>query len=311
MKIIEILIKHGAKCINDERYSTLNTAIICSKHYIAMFNDRNNAEHNAIKVIDTVIKNGGTPINHQFIGNTLTIIMDMRNLNILRFINAAIDLNLVPTKHIYRLNILEYALTASQNSRNPEFFRTALKHGALLKNADTVFQILRSDVVSILDCVIFGGKHFLASFWEQIDKIIHHMIQHIEENKIKELFEIIICSSGSFTNEMRGWFRLIITNISIHNNSETLWLWKEFFNDYESVWSGDYKVNRSDDARYEKIIELKHRLESRTKRLIKTAYGERMGIEHEILSILICCMNIIYDYLDAGQKFDAVDWSKY
>jgi hypothetical protein len=317
LRSIKRLFRRGAQCINlSPRYNTLNTVIFLSGQYIELFNDTETkliAEENAIKVIDIVISNGARGIDDIYNqeANTLSIAMKCANINILKFLidaNANLNLNLKPYNHNdcsqkYPSDCytLECALSASHKTGNPEFFRIALSNGAVPYHYSNIAQqIFVSQLVSIVDCVVFGGDNLMHTFsWYFCNFVMNRMHGDITVEKTLEILEIIMCTRGIHA----------LPHDCYHSSDEV----KEFSLICSSILLyRTYMMYDKNSDKYKKTIELNNRLRSRIQWLLDIAMiydkcNERKSIiENEIIALPITLIDIISEY-EYTPRFKVID----
>mgnify|MGYP001014062946 CR=1 FL=1 len=325
-KIIELLFEYGAKCVDGDLCNTLNIGIFWADSYIRRFKKCKRehqlvAEKNALTLLDVLVKNGAMPRNNNgsimsmhskySAANTLSILMDLKNLKILRFMIDNTCLGLRPNNSGHQYNAFECAVEASKKTGHSDFIEVALVHGAIPHSVNSI--LFYPD--KIRDYIAFGGDQIIRYLHQNINDLMAKLCttNTMSSAEISGFLEMIVCASGSVTMP-RDYFDLIGHSWCMECGKNRFIL-RGIINDYHQLWSGRYMFYDENDNNsiqdYQRIIELKQRLSAIQQIITDKRNCRKTETENLISGLPICCTDMIHGYDNLYPELDLIDWSKY
>jgi hypothetical protein len=198
---------------------------------------------------------------------------------------------------------LTYAFDATCKTGKPDFFRFALINGAEPNyHGGLAQQIFESQLVSIVDCIVFGGYLLICRFSMHYREIVKHCMRaKITEEKKIEILEMFICTCGEVLLD------------DYEYSSDQI---KEFLSGCRDLVTRSYLYHGKNSNVYKKSIEIKNRLASKMQWLIGVTKvlekhnDVRTITENDLIELPITLIDIISEY-EYKPRFKIIDWSKY
>ena len=340
LKIINRLIDHGAVMHNNgSEHDTLAVALNCANAYISSFpsgDKRVLAEDNVMELLNLLIQRGVDKIDLQSRCHIVSSAIKTGRLNIVnlftqidpsikhsypyglapleldpcnirtdaKIIDQATKNNFFPD-NFFQDGLDNGTLDCAVSTKNIDIINIALKYGAKPSQNTLTNAIQTNDPKIIQDIVILGGKPCNAStqwdHWSTFYNLYSHYgrmkTKFIDFQKVDQIIELLMCSGATVS---RGTYRHLINDSSALGAKilDCYYLFNEFLCPPDRVGN---------------VIELKHRLQSRMKQLVKfiTDVNKNRSdeIENTIMCMPVCCASMINEYLMVESKFEVIDWS--